>query len=173
MQAMARLVAILLVALAVTASALAFPEKKDCGCVGAKHEKNHNPLFGGASDLPMRVTPRNHAPAFSAMAVVDQKVRKRDASCSLRCIDSCFFGVVQFSKINLQQYLTAGKWVVLLFYPFDFTFVVSHQLALSRGFAAHGCDCCCFLSAQCPTEIISVSARVHVRSLPPSVCPGV
>jgi len=76
----------------------------------------HNPLFGALSDLPIRVTPRSHAPGFTAMAVMpDQK----------------------FKKISLQEYTRADKWVVLLFYPFDFTFV-------------------------CPTEIISFS-EAHTR----------
>jgi alkyl hydroperoxide reductase subunit AhpC len=48
-----------------------------------------------------QVTPRNPAPTFSAMAVVDEK----------------------FVKVSLKQYLDKGKWIVLLFYPFDFTFV--------------------------------------------------
>jgi peroxiredoxin (alkyl hydroperoxide reductase subunit C) len=37
-----------------------------------------------------------------------------------------------FAKLSVADYLRAGKWVVLLFYPFDFTFV-------------------------CPTEIIAFS----------------
>lgn len=46
-----------------------------------------------------QVTPRNAAPKFSAMAVINEK----------------------FERISLQQYLDDKKWVVLLFYPFDFT----------------------------------------------------
>jgi len=57
-----------------------------------------------------RAIPRNIAPAWKAMAVVDEK----------------------FEKISLQDYL--GKWIVLLFYPFDFTYV-------------------------CPTEILGFSER--------------
>ena len=33
----------------------------------------------------------------------------------------------QFVDINLQTYTQAGKWVVLLFYPFDYTFVSSYN----------------------------------------------
>jgi peroxiredoxin (alkyl hydroperoxide reductase subunit C) len=89
------------------------------------HPPGHNVLFGEQSDLPIRVTPRTKAPAFSAMAVLpDQK----------------------FAKVALSDYTLRGKWVVLLFYPFDFTFV-------------------------CPTEIISFSeqaasfAQVNAQTL--------
>jgi len=58
-----------------------------------------------------QVTPRNKAPLWTATSVVDEK----------------------FVKLSLGDYLKKG-WVVLLFYPFDFTFV-------------------------CPTEIISFSER--------------
>jgi len=71
------------------------------------HADEHKPYcqpFG-------QVTPRNTAPAFKAQAVIDEK----------------------FAKVSLEQYTKAGKWVVLLFYPYDFTFV-------------------------CPTEILSFSA---------------
>lgn len=56
------------------------------------------------------IRPRHPAPAFTATSVIDDK----------------------FSKLSLADY--AGKWVVLLFYPYDYTFV-------------------------CPTEIISFSER--------------
>jgi len=55
-----------------------------------------------------KVHPRSVAPPFTATAVINEK----------------------FEKISLADY--SGKWVVLLFYPYDFTFV-------------------------CPTEIISFS----------------
>ena len=58
------------------------------------------------------IRPRQLAPAFTAQSVVDDK----------------------FSKLSLADYSGAGKWVVLLFYPFDYTFV-------------------------CPTEIISFSEK--------------
>lgn len=54
--------------------------------------------------------PRNQAPTFQAKAVLHDK----------------------FIDVNLESLKNEGKWVVLLFYPFDFTFV-------------------------CPTEIISFS----------------
>lgn len=38
----------------------------------------------------------------------------------------------EFTKISLEQYL--GKWVVLFFYPRDFTFVCPTEI---RGFAKH------------------------------------
>ena len=56
--------------------------------------------------------PRDIAPDFTAQAVVGQ----------------------EFQEVTLSDYTKAGKWVVLFFYPFDFTFV-------------------------CPTEIISFSER--------------
>lgn len=54
--------------------------------------------------------PRMKAPIFKANAVLDD----------------------EFIKVNLQDHIDARKWTVLLFYPFDYTFV-------------------------CPTEIISFS----------------
>ncbi|KAG8469574.1 hypothetical protein KFE25_006029 [Diacronema lutheri] len=58
--------------------------------------------------------PRDVAPDFSATAVVGDK----------------------FETVSLKQYLDAGKWTVLFFYPFDFTFV-------------------------CPTEIMSFSSKAQ------------
>ena len=63
-----------------------------------------------------QVTPRNAAPGFSAMAVINEK----------------------FERISLQQYLDDKKWVVLLFYPFDFT--------VRRGSEPVGRLCCVDLS---------------------------
>lgn len=56
--------------------------------------------------------PRDKAPLFTATAVVGDK----------------------FEQVSLKQYLDANQWVVLFFYPFDFTFV-------------------------CPTEIMSFSDK--------------
>ncbi len=58
------------------------------------------------------LVPRQKAPLFSAQAVMPD---------------------LSFNKINLKDY--AGKYVVLLFYPFDFTYV-------------------------CPTEIISYASKI-------------
>ena len=58
------------------------------------------------------VKPRDKAPTFSTQGVINDK----------------------FIDINLQSYLDQNKWTVLLFYPFDFTFV-------------------------CPTELISFSQQ--------------
>ena len=58
--------------------------------------------------------PRDRAPLFNATAVVGQ----------------------EFQEISLKSYLDAGQWVVLFFYPFDFTFV-------------------------CPTEIMSFSEKAE------------
>ena len=56
--------------------------------------------------------PRHEAPGFKAKAVMDDK----------------------FIDVKLEDYTNDNKWVVLLFYPFDFTFI-------------------------CPTEIISFSEK--------------
>ncbi len=40
----------------------------------------------------------------------------------------------EFKEVSLSSYAAAGKWVVLFFYPFDFTFV-------------------------CPTEILTFSEK--------------
>eukprot|EP01035_Chromulina_nebulosa_P020248 gene20248-26287_t len=60
------------------------------------------------------IRPRNEAPSFKAKAVIDDK----------------------FIDITLKQYVDDGKWVILLFYPFDYTFV-------------------------CPTEIIAFSDKMQ------------
>jgi alkyl hydroperoxide reductase subunit AhpC len=76
----------------------------------------HWPLSSASSPHlahPSAVLPRMLAPHFQAVAVIDEK----------------------FHTVSLRNYTEAGKWVVLLFYPFDFTFV-------------------------CPTEIISFSERI-------------
>ena len=36
----------------------------------------------------------------------------------------------KFVKVSLKQYLDKSKWIVLLFYPFDFTFVSEHMRRL-------------------------------------------
>lgn len=58
------------------------------------------------------IRPRKLAPLFKAKSVLNDK----------------------FIDVSLQDYITQGKWSVLLFYPFDYTFV-------------------------CPTEIISFSEK--------------
>lgn len=68
------------------------------------------PRSGGA------VLPRSVAPAFTANAVVDE----------------------EFQQLSLSDY--KGKWVVLLFYPFDFTFVCPTEVGV--GLRA---DCSPFL----------------------------
>lgn len=65
-------------------------------------------LTASASGLMVR----DKAPDFKAQAVVGE----------------------EFEEISLSQYTEAGKWVVLFFYPFDFTFV-------------------------CPTEILTFSEK--------------
>lgn len=63
--------------------------------------------------LALSIAPRELAPEFSGIAVLPDN---------------------SFSNIKLADY--SGKYVVLLFYPFDFTYV-------------------------CPTEIISYSERAN------------
>ena len=58
------------------------------------------------------IAPRRPAPPFTLFAVVDEK----------------------FTKVSLSDY--EGKWLVMMFYPFDFTFV-------------------------CPTEIVSFSETIE------------
>jgi len=58
--------------------------------------------------------PRTKAPLFKAKAVINDG----------------------FIDITLQEYIDASKWTVLLFYPYDYTFV-------------------------CPTEIISFSEKFN------------
>ena len=58
------------------------------------------------------IQPRENAPDFKAKAVFDDK----------------------FIDVQLSSFAKEGKWTVLLFYPFDYTFV-------------------------CPTEIISFSEK--------------
>lgn len=70
----------------------------------------HNMLFNfallaficvSASVVSASVRPRKEAPLFKAKAVLNDK----------------------FIDVSLKQYSTEGKWSVLLFYPFDYTFV--------------------------------------------------
>jgi peroxiredoxin (alkyl hydroperoxide reductase subunit C) len=73
-----------------------------------------NNIFG-SDDLKLTsflLKPRTKAPLFKAKAVINDG----------------------FIDITLQQYIDANKWTVLLFYPYDYTFV-------------------------CPTEIISFSEK--------------
>ena len=62
----------------------------------------------GAASVKAPLRPRMKAPQFSLMGVVGQK----------------------FERIKLEDYL--GKWVVLFFYPFDFTFVCPTEITAVR-----------------------------------------
>jgi alkyl hydroperoxide reductase subunit AhpC len=55
--------------------------------------------------------PRQSAPQFKGKAVINQ----------------------EFKEISLQEQLTQGKWTVLLFYPFDFTFVCPTEILAFNG----------------------------------------
>jgi alkyl hydroperoxide reductase subunit AhpC len=65
-----------------------------------------------ASVSAISLRPRFNAPTFKAKAVINE----------------------EFIDVSLNQYIDAKQWTVLLFYPFDFTFV-------------------------CPTELISFSEK--------------
>eukprot|EP01039_Chlorochromonas_danica_P003783 gene3783-4133_t len=69
-------------------------------------------VFISAEDIYERLRPRQVAPSFKAKAVLNDK----------------------FIDVSLAETIADGKWSVLLFYPFDYTFV-------------------------CPTEIISFSEK--------------
>lgn len=73
-----------------------------------------NNIFGSDDSklTSFLLKPRTKAPLFKAKAVINDG----------------------FIDITLQQYIDANKWTVLLFYPYDYTFV-------------------------CPTEIISFSEK--------------
>jgi len=77
------------------------------------------------------VIPRSLAPRFSAMAVVDG----------------------QFEKISLTQYLDEGKWVILLFYPFDFTFVCPTEI---QAFSQHHQE-----FQKINTQVLAISTDSH------------
>ena len=68
-------------------------------------------FYGIGDDAEVILRPRKKAPLFKAKAVIDDS----------------------FIDIDLQSSIDEEKWTVLLFYPFDYTFV-------------------------CPTEIISFSS---------------
>jgi hypothetical protein len=53
------------------------------------------------SESRLLLRPRTQAPGFKAKAVMDDK----------------------FIEVELESYKKAGSWVVLLFYPYDYTFV--------------------------------------------------
>ena len=101
---------------------------------------NRNVLFIAAVCLLVAVTfvdatenrainPRSQAPDFTAWSVVGEK----------------------FERLSLSSY--KGKWVALLFYPFDFTFVCPTEIL---SFSEHADD---FRSIN--TEVIGVSTDSH------------
>jgi len=89
------------------------------------------PLSVSTAEYLHSVIPRSPAPRFSAMAVVNE----------------------QFEKISLDQYLDQGKWVVLLFYPFDFTFVCPTEI---QAFSEHAAD-----FANINTQVLAISTDSH------------
>src|SRR4051812_48981027 len=62
---------------------------------------NHN---DNSDNVPLR--PRQLAPLFTSKAVLKG----------------------EFIDIKLKSYIDQGKWIVLLFYPFDFTFVCPTEI---------------------------------------------
>ncbi|CAD7705326.1 unnamed protein product [Ostreobium quekettii] len=85
--------------------------------------------FWGAPRGPGALVPRRPAPNFTATAVVGEK----------------------FETVSVSDYL--GKWLVLLFYPFDFTFVCPTELVAfseaSEKFAAVN------------TKVVAISTDSH------------
>lgn len=81
--------------------------------VAALHPGEVEPELINTAQAAHRLRPRRMAPQFTATAVMPND---------------------KFEQLSLQSYL--GKWTVLFFYPFDFTFV-------------------------CPTEIVSFSDSVE------------
>jgi peroxiredoxin (alkyl hydroperoxide reductase subunit C) len=70
--------------------------------------KNHDIWSNHQPSIPL---PRSYAPDFSATAVLND----------------------EFTKVSLSDYLLADQWVVLFFYPFDYTFVCPTEI---RAFSA-------------------------------------
>jgi peroxiredoxin (alkyl hydroperoxide reductase subunit C) len=82
---------------------------------------------------PPHILPRQKAPFWSGTAVINEK----------------------FHKINSEEY--KGKWVVLLFYPFDFTYVCPTELvAFSDAIKQF---------REINTEVIGVSTDSHFTHL--------
>lgn len=82
---------------------------------------------------PPHILPRQKAPFWSGTAVINEK----------------------FVKINSEEY--KGKWVILLFYPFDFTYVCPTELiAFSDAINKF---------KEVKTEIIGVSTDSHYTHL--------
>jgi len=84
-----------------------------------------------ASAAAHGVMVRDKAPDFTAMAVEGD----------------------QFKQVSLSSYSKAGKWVVLFFYPFDFTFVCPTEILTFSEKAAE------FASKN--TQVLGVSCDSH------------
>jgi alkyl hydroperoxide reductase subunit AhpC len=83
------------------------------------------------SDTEQHLRPRMKAPLFKAKAVLDD----------------------DFIDIRLQDHIDSGKWTVLLFYPFDYTFVCPTELI---SFSSHDDD---FKSIN--TQVLALSTDSH------------
>ncbi|CAM9153340.1 unnamed protein product, partial [Ectocarpus fasciculatus] len=77
------------------------------------------------------IRPREQAPTFKAKAVLHDK----------------------FIDVSLAEYGAKGMWTVLLFYPFDFTFVCPTELI---SFSEHNED-----FAAINTQVLAISADSH------------
>lgn len=75
--------------------------------------------------------PRKQAPLFKAKAVLNDK----------------------FIDVSLKSYADEGKWTVLLFYPFDYTFVCPTEII---SFSEHAGD---FASVN--TQVLAISTDSH------------
>jgi len=84
-----------------------------------------------ASVVSANVRPRKEAPLFKAKAVLNDK----------------------FIDVSLKQYAAEGKWSVLLFYPFDYTFVCPTEII---SFSEHNKD---FVDIN--TQVLAISTDSH------------
>jgi len=75
--------------------------------------------------------PRKEAPLFKAKAVINDK----------------------FIDITLKEFMDDSKWTVLLFYPFDYTFVCPTEII---SFSDHNSD---FISVN--SQVLAISTDSH------------
>ncbi len=100
-------------------------------------------LFVSSHDLTenFSLRPRKNAPLFKAKAVLNDK----------------------FIDVSLKQYSEAGKWTVLLFYPFDYTFVcpVSRWFLLIFGLLSFFLICHRLKLFHSARRTVTLRASIH------------
>ena len=67
-------------------------------------------FLAGDMEPPSIPLPRTPAPGFSGKAVLHD----------------------EFTQVSLSDYTDAGKWLVLFFYPFDYTFVCPTEIRYDK-----------------------------------------